>query len=315
MRERLSQLILELEGKLGTRDMVDMILDALLDTVNYFNMQDDKKFCKQFEEIVKDIKNTRPRIGLLIEDFHEIWQEIAREEHCKKHKDEPCLKCQDLKKAIAKKVHHLKQQNREEKRAIKENVLKTIKKGDTILIHTYSHTVIDSLKYAIKKKRFSCIIAEQEHEKTMAMIRELHKARIPFKVIPEHMLSHIEEEVDKVFIGAVTLNSFHFVVSNAGTMAVASEFQGKKPIYLLMGTRKCSFWKAQEHHHSHKEKQIKSHIHHPITYNRIKFSHDRIPLEMFDHIITEKGKMTAPKMLDFYKKEYKKRKTWRKLFF
>ncbi|MBU1018820.1 MAG: hypothetical protein ABII07_01855 [Patescibacteria group bacterium] len=315
MRERLSQLILEMESQLGTRDMVEMILDALLDTIEDFNTKDDKKFCNQFDDAVKDIKNTRPRIGLLIEDFHDIWNEIQKEEHCKKHEKNACAKCEDLKKAIKRKVKELKKKNREDMKLINKNTEKEIKKGDTILLHTHSHTVIDTLKAARRKKRFSCIVAEQQYEKTMALIRELHKSKIPFKVVPEHMLSHIEKEVDKVFIGAVTLNSFHSVVSTPGTMAVVSEFKGKAPIYLLMGTRKCSFWKAKEHHHSRKEQELKTHCDRPIKYNRIKFSHDRVPLEMFDSVITEKGKMTASQMLDFYKKEHRKRSKWRKAFF
>ncbi len=240
---------------------------------------------------------------------------MQKEEHCSKHKGDSCLKCNDLKKAIIRKVKELQKKTREEKKKIAKNAIKEIKKGDTILIHTNSHTVMDALKTAIRKKRFSCIVAEQEHDKTMAIIRELQKAQIPFKVVPEYMLSHIENEVSKIFIGAVTLNSFHHIVSNAGTNAIVSEFLGVVPIYTLMGTRKCSFWDAKTMHHSYKEKQIKSHTHSELNYNRIKFSHDRVPLKMFNYIITEKGTMTSKEMLEHYEKEFKKREKWRKTFF
>lgn len=315
MRESLSQLFLEIESQIGTRDLADLVLDALIATISDFNTKNDKQFCKQFEKIIKDIKNTSPRIGLIIEDFHEIWNEVVKEEECKRHKDEPCLKCRDLKKIIGKKVKQLKKKNREDKKAIIALTEKAIKKGDKILLHTNSHTVMDALKATIRKKRFSCIVAEQEPEKTAETIKELQKARIPFKVIPEHMLSHIEKEVDKVFIGAVTLNSFHYIVSNTGTMGVVSEFKGKVPIYLLMGTRKCSFWQAKAHHHRYKEKQIKSHKYAKSTYTRIKFSHDRVPLELINKVITEQGIMSSEEMLKYYKKEFKKRGTWRRAFF
>ncbi len=315
MREHLSQLFLEIEGQIGTRDTAELVLDALLETIRDYDIKDDKKFCEKFEEVIKDIKNTTPRIGLVIEDFYEIWKELEREEHCKKHLDCPRLKCKDLKRSIKNKVKALKKQNRKSKKSITAHTIREIKKGDTILIHTNSHTILDALKAARRKKRFSCIVAEQEHEKTMSIILDLQKSKIPFKVVPEYMLSHIEDEVSKVFIGGVTLNSFHHVVSNAGTKAIAAEFHRKVPIYLLMGTRKCSFWNAKTLHHSYQEKQIKSTIHSETTYSRIKFSHDRIPMEMFDFAITEKGTMTGKAMLKWYKEEFTRRAPWRKAFF
>jgi len=80
-----------------------------------------------------------------------------------------------------------------------------------------------------------------------------------------------------------------------------------------MSTKKFSLWQTEvkKDHTVHKLKQITSNDHRIKPYDRIKFSHDRVEVELFDNIITEKGIMTPDQVKEDYDESYKKRKLWR----
>lgn len=311
--ENVSRLILEVENDLGARDLSYLVLKSLQATVKDLKVSDEHTLCDQFHAFSKVMQNTKPRIGIIIEYMYQITKAIekAEKEEQKKNATHK-LKCEHIKQVIVDTIDTIFQQEEEDNKALLNHSLATIQNGDSILLHTHSHSVFDVLKENIKLKKFSCIVAEQEFEKTQRIISDLHKANIPFRVVPEYMLSHIEREVNKVFLGAVTLNSLYQIVSNAGTMSIVSEFHGKCPIYLFMSTRKFSFWKAEETIHAYKEFAVKSHADQNFNYSRIKFSHDRIPLDMFEYIVTEKDVFTTGEMKQWYDEEYKRREKWRK---
>ncbi len=306
MKQYLSKLFLEMESEIGTRGLATEVLKALDKAVDDFKLEDDTQFCKQFYKLIKDIKNTQPRIGLIIDEFYKIWK------HLEDNKKKDTRKC--IKQTVKKKIHEISIDQNIKRKKIINHGSDIIKKGDTILLHSHSSTVLDILKYSAKQRSFKCIVAEQDYSKTQALIRDLKKQRISFNVVPEYMLSHIEKMVDKVFLGAVTLNSYCHIVGDAGMNALVSEFSGKVPIYLFMSSSKFSYWKAKTLHHSFRQKQVKSHIYDQFTYSRIKYSHDRSPLDSYNYVVTEDGIFTSKDMKDWYNKKYEERTTWRKIF-
>ena len=46
-----------------------------------------------------------------------------------------------------------------------------------------------------------------------------------------------------------------------------------------------------------------------------KFSHDRVPAELFNYVVTELGKMTPKQIKDLYFERYEKQERMRQEFF
>jgi|CXWL01.1.fsa_nt_gi translation initiation factor 2B subunit (eIF-2B alpha/beta/delta family) len=312
-RSKFSELFLKIESDVGTTQLNYFVLTALKNAIHHFKEKDEQDFFEQFNLLLENVKNTEPRIALIIDSFYDVWKvldEAKKVEHPAGHY------------YWEKKVIDLIKKNRkitkEESHTMTKFGVKTIKKGDVILIHSISHTVLDVIIQAKKSGRdFKIIVAEQEVEKTQQLIEILSKNTIHFQVVPEYMLSHIESDITKVFLGGVTINEQMNVVADAGSNAIVSEFHlHKTPIYLFISTRKFSLWKSRESHHTYKVKNIRTVANcKPITFERIKFSHDRVPLDFYDFIVTELGVMTPSETFKMYQEKFSERASWRKQFF
>jgi translation initiation factor 2B subunit (eIF-2B alpha/beta/delta family) len=134
----------------------------------------------------------------------------------------------------------------------------------------------------------------------------MHKARIPFQVIPAYMLSHIHDDIDMVFFGAVTLKDTMVFVMQPGTHGVLSEFHmADVPSYLFMNTLKFSLWKSKKRVGVFMQKHTREHRRKPIQYRRIKYSHDRVPTKFFHKIVTNEGILTPPKIKKLFNEKCK----------
>jgi len=313
-RDQVSDLFLKIEKTVGTSNMSAVVLDALGDAIHDFKEKGEEDFFQQFYELFEVVKNTQPRIALVIDNFYDIWEELIKAKersHPEGHLywERKILKC----------IRASRKSTDDEKDSIVKTGLAQIKNKDVILIHGISGTVLKTVMQARKKgKKFRVIVAEQESEKTRQLIKRLAKNKVDFQVVPEYMLSHVEADITKVFLGAVTINSQMHVVAEAGTNAIVSEFHlQKKPIYLFVSTRKFSLWKSRDSHHTYKLKSTKIHDEsdNPIQFERIKFSHDRVPLKLYDVFVTEQGKLNAKQIANLYKKKFAERQKWRDEFF
>jgi translation initiation factor 2B subunit (eIF-2B alpha/beta/delta family) len=311
-QEKISKLFLSIESEVGTTRLNDMVLKALKMAIHDFREIGEEDFLRQFYELLELVKNTSPRIALIIDHFFHIWN-VLNEAKSQEHPANHLYWEQKI-------VHALKEFRKEahveRKKMIKAGV-SIMGKNDVILIHSISGSVLDTLFEAKRKgKVFEVIVAEQELEKTQQIVEVLAKRKISFKVVPEYMLSHVESEITKVFLGAVTINSEMSVVCDAGSNAIVSEFHlSKKPIYLFISTRKFSLWKSRSEHHHYKVKSTKTLSCAPVEFHRLKFSHDRVPLNYYHVVITELGRMKPSDIIDVYQKKYKEREAWRKEFF
>ncbi len=313
-REKISSLFRSIENMVGTTDLNTMVMRALCRSIHDFKEKDEDDFLDQFYLLFEAVKNTQPRIALVIDDFYQIWgalQEAKEEKHPEGHLY--------WERKILATIKCFQRKARESRKKIIKKGVEQVKKDDVILIHGISRTVLDILVKAKRNgKKFRVVVAEQETEKTQQLIEILTAAHVRFQVVPEYMLSHIEAEVTKVFLGAVTVNSQLNVVADAGTNAIVSEFHLRKtPIYLFFSTRKFSLWASRSSHHTYKVKHIRTHTGKakPIAFERIKFSHDRIPLKLYDVFVTEQGKMDAEKIEALYNEKFEDREAWREEFF
>jgi translation initiation factor 2B subunit (eIF-2B alpha/beta/delta family) len=160
-----------------------------------------------------------------------------------------------------------------------------------------------------RRQNFKVVVGEQDMEKTLANIEFLIENDINFVSVPDYMLSNLEDEIDMCFFGALTLKStFDFVTSN-GTNALISQFsQLQKPIYLFLTSSKFSLWEADKkqsvNQHQHKRK-------HPLkdlTFDRIKFSHDRVPADKVTYTVTEEGVLNNANLKEVYNRKFEEHK-------
>lgn len=310
--KKISELFLDIENVVGTSKLNDFVLKALRRSIHDFREKGEDDFFQQFYELLEIVKNSEPRIALVIDSLYEVWQTLLAAK-AKEHPEGHTY----WERQVMNSIKKLRGVSRDEHQKMSRAGVSQVRKGDVILIHSVSRSVLDTIFQAKKLgKDFRVIVAEQETEKTQYLIEVLSNHNIHFQVVPEYMLSHIEKDITKVFLGGVTINNQMNVVGDAGSNAIVSEFHLRKsPIYLFISTRKFSLWKSRESHHTYKVKSIRAVANcRPITFERIKFSHDRVPLEFYDFIVTELGVLTPKEAKKLYDEKYEERRPWREEF-
>ena len=296
-----SQLLRELEAEIGTRDVNDLTLRALEKSIKNLKVQNVEEFCTQFQSLIDVISQTEPKFGILIYNFTNLNQYFEKK-LCSKNFNEKKWK----KIALTAIKNSLKKSLKQQATLIK-NSKKLNLEGKTILIHDHSHTVQDVIIHNKKLgKNFKVIIAEQDYDKTHGNIERLHNAGISFQVVPSYMLSHIHKNVDILFFGALTLkDSMHFVM-DPGTHSIISEFHVENiPAYMFIETGKFSLWKSKKRSEIFIHKHQRKHHSKPIEYERIKYSHDRVPVKLFKKIITDEGVLNPAQLKLLFEKRYK----------
>jgi len=292
----LSELLREIESDIGTRDMAFLVFESLTSSIKGFKSKNSKDFCEQFSHLVDVVSTTEPKFGILNYNFTKLMiafnQIIANKQYSEKKWKK--LAINEIKRILAK--------NKKMKKDLLVNSEKFNIEGKTILIHDHSHTVQDVLVHYKKMgRKFRVIIAEQDFEKTHSNIEKLHYYGIDFQVVPSYMLSHIHDQVDMAFFGALTLKDTMDFVMDPGTYGTISELKvDNVPIYIFIETNKFSFWKSAKRSEIFIHKHKRKHHSKPIEYDRIKYSHDRVPSKMFDKIITNKGVFTQDKLKKYF---------------
>jgi translation initiation factor 2B subunit (eIF-2B alpha/beta/delta family) len=303
-QNRLSALLREIEVDIGSTNLSLLVLKSFAEAVSSLKGRDHHQFFQALLDLTDNINSTEPKFAIIIDSFHEILKLAYSEElH---HLDEkfPLRK----QKFLEKLSDLIREEKREEKELIK-NAMELDVEGKEILIHDNSRTVSRVLK-AFKKagKHFRVIIAEQDPEKTGPIIENLHKSRIPFRVVPAYMIAHVEEHVDMIFLGGLTLKSTMNFVMDPGTNGLVSQFHlMKKPIYVFMVTGKFSLWHAKKRTQVFTHVDQRKHYCKPINFERIKFSHDRVPAKFMKRIVNEKGVMTPNQVEKLFKQKLKER--------
>jgi translation initiation factor 2B subunit (eIF-2B alpha/beta/delta family) len=156
-----------------------------------------------------------------------------------------------------------------------------------------------------KKNKFNVIIAEQDYEKTHDNIERMYAAGIQFMVVPAYMLSHLHDQIDMVFFGALTLKDTMNFVMNPGALSIISEFHHEKiPVYMFLGTEKFSLWKSKKRGEIFIHKHTRKHLNKPIVYERTKYSHDRVPSDLFKKIVTNEGVFTSKQIEKMFNEKY-----------
>lgn len=288
----LNHLLVNIDRSYGARALGYDFLNALKESLTVYQHADDYgKIKKVLKELTVSVYNCRPRIALILRYSRLI---------CKYVSENKKATTQDIIAYIDTLIDGTQEMSEE----LVKNSLKLIKKNSNILIHTHSNTVNRILKYCVEQKKSpKIIVAAQEEIKTLALIRKIKKLGLKFSVVPEYVLAHMADEISFALFGALTYNCHDECVMSPGSAAVIAELHHLEiPCYIAMATDKFSLWKDLKKHHTlkkvamHPMKQEKYH------YEKLTFSHDRVPLNWVDGLITEKGICTPTKVRTIFKK-------------
>lgn len=291
-----SKLLRELETELGTHDVAKLVLQSLIESVKGFKGKDVDDFCEQFARLEEIISSTEPKFGILNYHFLNLRELFDHEIKSK------TFDVKKWKHLVIKSIEKILKKSNQEKEDLIGFADRLNIEGKTILIHDHSHTVQDVLAhYKNQGKNFKVVIAEQDFEKTHSNIERMHAAGIPFEVVPAYMLSHVHEQIDMLFFGALTLKDTMNFVMDPGTHSIISEFNVVHvPVYMFIGTSKFSLWKSKKRSEIFIHRHTRKHHAQDIEYERIKYSHDRVPAELFAKIVTNKGIFTPTKLEVFF---------------
>ncbi len=292
----LSQLLRELEEDIGSSDVFYLVIKSLQDAVRRLKVKNEADLIGQFEKLLDVICHTSPKFGIVDYYFRNLAHDL-------KHTIDIHGNVREF---ILEKLDEIRENAQEQRSKILHNAEKINVKKKTILLHDHSHTVHAVLRHLTKKKeKFSVIVGEQDYHKTHDNIEMLHEEKIPFQVIPDYMVSHIGENVDMVFFGALTLkDSMHFVME-PGAYSVISQFNMMGiPIYAFLNTTKFSLWKSKPRGEIFVHQHKRAHHSKPIEYDRLKYSHDRVPVKYFHRIVTNEGILTPGQLEKLYLKKF-----------
>ena len=296
--DHFSKLLRELEAEIGTRDVAILVYRAFTAALKSFKADSFDDFLKQFKDFYNVLSNTEPKFAILTYHFGKLICAMEDEKFVSAAKNKWRFHMQKLAKEILKDIKYHG-----------EDLIKFSEKinveGKTILVHDHSHTVRDVLTHYKKiGKNFKVVVAEQDFDKTHDNIEYLFKAKIPFQVVPSYMLSHIHDRIDMLFFGALTLKDTMTFVMDPGTHGIISEFHvAKIPVHMFMDTDKFSFWKSKKRGEIFIHSHTRAHHTKPIEYERIKYSHDRVPSALFTKIVTDKGVFEAKDLKEVYKEK------------
>lgn len=310
--EQLSNIFRTIEEERGSIKLAEFVMETLETALNSVKITDIDDLYQQFNHLFSEVRNTQPRISLVIYYFFDLWEELQREKVNIKN-------IEDFKKNIIRTTKRIQEDSDRDFKTIVKTGAELVADNDIILVHSHSLTVREVLATAARNgKKFKVIVAEQETDKTIVMVDFFTKAKIPFTVVPEYMLSHIAENVTKVFFGATTLDQEQQFICDAGSYSVLAEFHAEHiPNYMFLSTKKFSLWPTSKKHETFKTTQNKVYASNKkvLNYERIKFSHDRVPAELFNSVITEIGIMTPDQVKDIYFERYEKQEKIRREFF
>lgn len=294
-REAFNKILTTLEHDFGTRDACNTFLGAFMLALQKTRFLDARHLQNELADFFAFFPHLKPRMAI-IQHYLDV---LAERLESLDDADVPSVVL-ELQHALEHAVNDNVQRN---KKLVRE-AISLIHNGNRVLIHSHSHTVIDVLLAAkAARKSFEVIVAEQEASITHEIVEILDRHGISFVVVPEYMLSEVEADVSMLLTGAVTLKFDETFAVHAGTKAIVSEMNAANvPVYTLLTTNKFSFWKTRQAKQTVKSVRSLTHPTAGFTYDRLKFSHDRLPLAQVQRVVTEEGVLTPAETKALYRR-------------
>lgn len=266
----------------------DFVL-ALISTLDDYNGDDSpQKLQLNLIEIYNLLLACRPRMANLTLDLQELLL------HTIETKD-------FSKETLRRRLFELLGEKRSRRKESVQHALGLIEESKTILVHSYSSTLNELFKEVSKRKITPFVIlAAQEERKTERLIHLLHKFGFEYRVVCEFAISHVIEEIDLALFGGLTLTSDMQVLMGPGSASLVSQLHSHNvSSYVMLTTNKFSFWEeaTQRAFQMDREKSLGD-----FSYIKQVYSHDMLPANLLEGIITEEGILTPRQAQAVFKK-------------
>jgi translation initiation factor 2B subunit (eIF-2B alpha/beta/delta family) len=279
-KESLDELLRYHSGVIGSARLTVLGLKALITAVNEVQAYPDE-LEELFDEVLEAVRGTRPKLIALIDLLKEFEEEF-----------EPYLGTEDMEEARAQAAWILAQKvtKYEDKRAaVTKHGLDHVANGDSILVHSASSVVTNILLDATRQenKIFRVLVLQLDPVRTPKVAKTLYNEGIPHLVVPMHDLCHYQDQVDKLFIGAMTITPDRKIVAPKGTASVLSicHLAGIKA-YLFANTLHYSIGSAASQQILQTDTEM---VEAATAYPLRSHSHDLVDLTLFDVVVNEYG--------------------------
>ncbi|MFC1791168.1 hypothetical protein ACFL0I_01720 [Gemmatimonadota bacterium] len=279
-KETLDELLRYHAGVIGSARMTVLGLTSLIGAFRELKAYPDE-IAEVFGEVLAAVRASRPKLIALIDLLSEFEVELR-----------PYLECEDMEEARGHVIRLLEEKieiYKAKVAAVTEHGLEHIENGDTILVHSASSVIINILTEATRRlnKIFRVMVLQLDPVRTPQAAKTLDYEGIPHLIVPMADLCHYQDQVDKLFIGALTVTPDRKMVAPKGTASVLA-------ICHLAGIKSYSF--ANTLHYSRGVASTQQ-IHLTETdmveadtqYQLISHSHDLVDLGLIDVIVNEYG--------------------------
>lgn len=173
--------------------------------------------------------------------------------------------------------------------AVTEHGLEHISSWNTILVHSASSVVTNILIEATRTLdlNFRVLVLQLDPVRTPQVARTLEEEKIPHLIVPMHDLCHYQKDVDKLFLGALTITPDRKMVAPVGTAAVLSicHLAGIRS-YLFANTLHYSRGAASTQQILTQREAVEEAVN---SYQVTTHSHDLVDLSLIDVIVNEYG--------------------------
>ena len=285
VNKTLYPLIRDYMSAMGTSRTTLVALKSYMNAIDRLKCME-SEFWPQLMELNKVIRRTEPAMVPLVHLIEEF--EVELQSHLNKGLDLAKTKAIEI---LSRKLKSFEIATQK----VTENCMDLIAPGDFIIVHSPTAYIANAFirAHAELKRPFDVLILKQDFHRTKDLVNALTEHQVPYRVIPEHNLSHYLNQANKLFISAVAITSDGKAITGLGTANVVSICHAYKvPVYLFAESIKFSH-KPLANQNIFKEESHRTEK--DYDFQITAFSHDYMDLAMVDHLITEKGEIIKEK--------------------
>ncbi len=285
-KENLDRLFLYHGNVLGAARTTVMALNALISAIIQLDCEKEG-ILECYQELSEAVRTTEPRIIPLIHMLEQFETEI------RPYLEADVEVLRDSAVKILRKKIALYESRVE--RVVRRGI-QFMEDGDGIIVHSASSIVTNILVQAkqVLMREFSVIVLQLDPVRTPQVAHSLHKADIPYQVIPAFNLCHYLTQANKILLGAVSISRDLKVVAPVGTSSTLSlcRFNNIKS-YLFANSFHFSHGLGGSQRIRQEETSVASSR---SSYHLTSHSHDLVDMDLIDVVVNEDGIVNAERL-------------------
>ena len=227
---------------------------------------------EELEAAARQIAAVRPMMASLFNVSNRLLYQLDRDDH----PDAVNSYCDDFLASMEDAAH-----------LVMEKGVKQMEGAKSILTHSYSSLVCDTLLAAAERgRRFRVVCTESRPGKEgLLLARRLCEAGIEVSVVIDAAAGHMMNEVDLVLVGADGIGSFG-LVHKMGTYPIALAARDRGVAFAVLATEE-KFWPYEIEEISEPLKQAGEIAKEDGCFNVVNLYFDRTPLRKEDMVVME----------------------------